>query len=171
MKRHASLVPLSHNHHHGLVFARRLRLAIENGWEPLPSLRDKFRRVWEAELEPHFQAEETVLAPAMEAADPETAGPLLKRLAEEHATLREQRDRVLREPSPDQLRAELLDFSRRLTAHIRFEERELFEAAQRIVPPEGLEALAEALEKAAPPPQPCPIELPPGASEPTEEPF
>ncbi len=51
MKRHPSLHPLSHDHHHGLVQAKRLP---ENAPGAAPGL----PRAWQNDIEPHFEREE-----------------------------------------------------------------------------------------------------------------
>ena len=122
MQRHPALRQLSSDHHIGLVLARKARQAA-NG-----SLQDK-RYAWttvvdrfRTELEPHFQLEEDDLLPAMQRAG-ETL--LVERTLTEHAGLR---DLVSGNRIED-----LAEFAELLTAHIRFEEKVLFERAQQLL--------------------------------------
>ena len=85
---------------------------------------------FDAELEPHFQAEEADLLPAMRRAG-ETA--LVERTLQEHAALRA----LLGEGQSENLEA----FADLLTQHIRFEEKELFERAQQVLAPAILDGL------------------------------
>jgi hypothetical protein len=86
---------------------------------------------FDAELRPHFEREEAELLPVMQSAG-ETV--LVERTLREHAAMRA----LLGEG-----RAENLErFADLLTKHIRFEEKELFERAQRVLDPATLEGLA-----------------------------
>ncbi len=75
-----------------------------------------------AELEPHFRLEEDRLLPALRRAG-ET--PLVARTLSEHADLR----RLI----ADNQTGNLAQFADLLTAHIRFEEKELFQRAQQLL--------------------------------------
>ena len=130
MKRHPALVPLSHEHHHNLSFAQRLRRACLNDNDAERAvLLDIFRQQYAAPLEQHFQLEEAWLLPHLE----ETRG---KRLLAEHRELRE----LAAAPSAAPLR--LADA---LIAHVRFEERELFPWLEQHLSAERLTALATRL--------------------------
>ncbi len=128
---------LSVDHHHGLVLARKAKQAGTGGDD------DKVIEVWaevqakfQAELEPHFLIEETIIAPALEACG-ESA--LVKRLNSEHENLR---NCVV--AAGERSAAELERFGSTLEQHIRFEERDLFETAQRRLNPDQLNAIAQA---------------------------
>jgi iron-sulfur cluster repair protein YtfE (RIC family) len=130
VQRHPTLHRLSSDHHSGLVLARRARQAAQGdrhqrsaAWA---SVMDRF----DAELEPHFQAEEADLLPAMRRAG-ETA--LVERTLQEHAALRA----LLGEGRSENLEP----FADLLTQHIRFEEKELFERAQQVLAPAILDGL------------------------------
>ncbi len=133
MKRHPALRDLSSDHHIGLVLARKARQAADgnprdrlHAWTTLVA---RFR----AELEPHFQLEEEGLLPAMRRAG-ETL--LVERTLTEHAALR---DLVA-----DARSENLAGFAELLVAHIRFEEKALFERAQQLL---DLGQLAELVNK------------------------
>jgi hemerythrin-like domain-containing protein len=142
MKRKPELRILSVDHHHGLVAARRLRLAAEAP-AAHPEALAAFLAAWRNEIEPHFRVEEEELLPRYAAAAGEAA-PLLRRTLREHAELRE-RVRAL-EPG-DTPPSQWLEAATALERHIRFEERELFPAVENALPDETLTALAEALAR------------------------
>ncbi len=152
LKRHPSLIPLSHDHHHGLVLAERLvrgRAANPDAdWPESPA--EQAARLLEffaSDLEPHFEAEETHLFPlaARALADGEARTAALVR---DHARMRRMVREIESGPSGvtrEQLRA----FGELLRAHIRAEEREFFPRVQAGCAPEDLEALAAPLADAA----------------------
>jgi hypothetical protein len=61
MKRHPALVPLSRDHHHALVGARRLRQATA---ADAADSTHAFLVHWEEEEQAHFRLEEEILLPA-----------------------------------------------------------------------------------------------------------
>lgn len=128
MKRSPALRNLSNEHHHGLVLVKRAKKAActENEQRAWQEIRDRFA----ADLEPHFQAEEIGLLPALERAG-ETG--LVRRTLDEHDRLR----RLINESGAQAMTG----FAELLEQHIRFEERELFEAAQQKLPPAELDKL------------------------------
>jgi hemerythrin-like domain-containing protein len=145
MKRDPRLHGLSSDHHHGLVLARRLaRAAAEGrgGAELAREACDAYAR----DLAPHFAAEEEVLVPALEAAG---EGALAGRLRADHDAMRAD----LGAAEGADARERIVSFARRLEAHVRFEERELFPAAERL-PSEALDRLAARV------PHPHPAEAP-----------
>jgi len=130
VKRHPALRDLSDDHHGALVLGRRLsRWSV--GTEPLDALAAEVRRTFARELEPHFGVEERVLLPALEAAGLEA---LVRRTLEDHAALRALAAGAWTPETP-------AAFGDRLTAHVRFEERELFPRAEAVLAPDVLEAV------------------------------
>jgi hemerythrin-like domain-containing protein len=136
VKRHPSLQPLSDDHHGALVLARQVRRAAERARDPqqLDETWQDVRRRFERDLEPHFRAEEEWLFPQLEAAG-ERAG--IARARADHARLRE----LARSEAGRALAAE---FAAVLHDHVRFEERELFPRAQRLLSAAALEAAGRA---------------------------
>ena len=134
MKRHPSLQPYSDDHHRALVLARRLRRdAID------AALAREVQRTFEAELEPHFLAEERRLLPALEAVG---CGSLVARTLDEHA-----RVRALMRDAGSEASARALGTL--LEAHVRFEERVLFPEAERRLSDAELAAVRDALPRSA----------------------
>jgi hemerythrin-like domain-containing protein len=128
MRRCDALRALSNEHHHGLVLTVRVKRAF--GTAEAERVWQEVRELFVTELEPHFQAEEVWLLPALEQAG-ETE--LVRRTHAEHAELR----RMIREGGMPNMAA----FGELLSQHIRFEERELFETAQKKIPPDKLAEL------------------------------
>lgn len=130
MKRHAALLQLSREHHQALKMARQARFACDAGLGPaIAQAAETICERFQEELEPHFQTEEIDLLPALAAAG---AGDLVQRTLAEHAELRDL-NRRLAEPDGETLAR----FATLLNDHVRFEERELFETAQRLLYPEA----------------------------------
>jgi quercetin dioxygenase-like cupin family protein len=126
MKRHPALVPLSHDHHHALVAARRLRQAAERDADPAGAVAS-FRAFFAAETLAHFRAEEEQLFPLV--ADVDEARPLLVETLIDHQRLRA----LVRDlGGSDDVRATMAEIGELLEAHVRREERELFPLIERV---------------------------------------
>ena len=148
MKRHASLIPLSHDHHDTLVIAQGLvrgrPTAPRSDW---PTDRraqaDRLGAFFESTLQPHFAAEEAEVFPLAERLLPDHAD-LVKALRKDHADLRAE---ILALParSDAELAVRLPALGARLEAHVRSEERVLFEAVQKAAAPAELERLGAKL--------------------------
>ena len=133
-KRHPALIPLSHDHHHGLALALRCRkhaLGQLNPGDPasIEACAAEASRFFNDNLLAHFDAEETVLFPLM--ATHEECRELVSQLEGEH---REFRKLVARAADPEGQRKFLFDFGDLLEQHIRSEERKLFPAFETLVP-------------------------------------
>ena len=144
MKRHASLVPLSRDHHFGLVMAQRLILGrATNPRADWPA--DRARQVprllafFASDLRPHFEIEEAHVFPA--------AGPALaagarqvQALLADHDAMRAMIRGFEADPVTG-LDERLPAFGHLLKAHIHREERQLFEQMQAALQPADLETL------------------------------
>lgn len=140
MKRDLRLHGLSSDHHHALVLGRRLTLHA-TAWTDADGA--ALQRQFDGELEPHFRVEEEVLLPALRAAG---AGDLVERTLEDHAVLRALVARA-RQGDFHAARA----FGERITAHVRFEENELFPACEQRVPADVLDEASRRAPKGRPP--------------------
>lgn len=130
MKRHLWLVQLSRDHHLALRMARRAQLAAQSGDEAMVEACARQIVIdFPGFIEPHFRAEESGVLAALTASG-ETE--LVRRTLDEHARLRGLEAALIR-PSA----ALLAEFSELMTSHVRFEERELLEAAQHRLFPDG----------------------------------
>src|SRR5215216_5609260 len=83
VKRRPALIPLSHDHHHALAAARRLRLAADGGDASAEAA--AFERFFAEESVRHFRDEEERLFPLV--AHAEEAEPLVVRALLEHQQL------------------------------------------------------------------------------------
>lgn len=125
--RHPTLVPLSHDHHHGLALALRCRKQALGRIKPMgvQGLEERAREVkdfFSKNLVRHFQAEEEILFPIIRSCASQSH-QMLEDLIEEH---REMRNQVARLEEKAGLSKVLFDLGDLLERHIRREERELF---------------------------------------------
>jgi hemerythrin-like domain-containing protein len=120
MKRDSALRDLSSEHHSALVLIRRIRKASASPEFQSAATWSVVIERFEREMEPHSQKEEQGLLPALSAIGEHA---LVERTLREHRAMR---DLVAKADPKD-----LARFARLLSDHIRFEERELFEVAQR----------------------------------------
>jgi hemerythrin-like domain-containing protein len=135
MKRSAALAPLSRDHQHALDAALRLRRADAASAEDAVS---RFHAFFDAEGRRHFEIEEDLLLPALDAGDAEWA-PAVERVRADHDAIRGMAD-TLAGPAEDRL-ALAHDLGQRLHDHVRFEERVLFEILERRLDPDELDRL------------------------------
>jgi len=131
IRRDPRLHGLSHEHHHALVLVRTLRKAVADP-SRLEAAGEQLDRALVDTLEPHFLVEERLLLPGLAAAGEHE---LVRRTEADHAFLRAQAGARSVEA--------LAAFADRLEAHVRFEERQLFGAAERTLDEATLAALAE----------------------------
>jgi iron-sulfur cluster repair protein YtfE (RIC family) len=126
-KRHPSLLPLSHDHHHGLALALRCRKQALGQIKPMGAqgLRQRaqeFLDFYATELDSHFRAEEEILFPEMRMRVPKSS-QLIDELLRDHETIRRA---VPRLEGGTELGKLIFDLGDLLERHIRREERELF---------------------------------------------
>ncbi|MBC5994509.1 hemerythrin domain-containing protein [Pontibacter cellulosilyticus] len=139
-KRDKSLVPLSKEHHFGLLFCWKIREGLKNGAD-LQTMRNYVCYFWNNILKEHCEEEEWLLKRLLPANDSAQI-----RLQEEHRLLQEIIEIVcagkqhgLAEDLFQTLQQDLVD-------HIRWEERELFPYLQAVVNPDELELTGKLLE-------------------------
>jgi hemerythrin-like domain-containing protein len=141
MLRDASLTPLSHQHQHALALCVRIERASQKNVLDLNAWQTEIEQQYGQEISFHFAAEEKVVFPvALRFAE---LASLVEELANEHARLRELFGRA-QERTLD--RDELGMFAKLLSSHIRKEERQLFEAMQKLVEADELRRIGTALE-------------------------
>ena len=127
MKRHHALIPLSHDHHHALVEAKRLRRSAQTPADP-DAAATTFATFFAQVTIPHFREEEEVLFPLV--ADSDEATPLVVQALLDHQRLHAL---VARLQSPEEdLRATMVELADLLEAHVRREERQLFPLIERL---------------------------------------
>lgn len=129
LHRDPSLIPLSHQHQHGLA----ITVLIDRGLKAEPTrekgleLAGKVARLAEVELLGHFEVEERILFPAVRSFLDNDE--LLDALVAEHRVMRDLVRRIA--DATDEERIPLLqEFGAVLHHHIRTEERQLFQQIQ-----------------------------------------
>ena len=128
MKRHEWLQDLSREHHLALRLALAARRTVAAGDPAQVRAAAKLcADAFASDLEPHFIREESDVLPLLAQGG---ASALVTRTLNEHDEMRRLAAR-LNEADP----ATLERFGELLGAHVRFEERELFEAAQTLLDP------------------------------------
>lgn len=135
IKRHTALQPLSREHHHGLLLSWKIREGFKWNIEParIKKYTDWF---WENYLQQHFEFEEKYIFPILGEGD-----KMVKRAKKEHGRLR----RLF--TSPERVEINLSLIEEELVAHIRFEERVLFNEIQKIADKEQLSLLENIHQK------------------------
>ena len=137
-KRDKSLVPLSKEHHFGLLFCWELRQGLKNGAD-LEVMRAYVRYFWKSILQPHCEEEEWVMRRLL----PKNNYMRL-RLEEEHRLLQALIE-LVEEGSP--MNRDLFKvLEQDLVDHVRWEERDLFPYLQAEVQPDELELTGKILE-------------------------
>jgi hemerythrin-like domain-containing protein len=141
--RDKNLIPLSHQHQHALALCVRIDRALQAGDLDMLAWQAEIQQIFVGEIQSHFDAEERELFPAgLRFAE---LGRLIDELLAEHALLRDYLA-LATERTMDP--GKLHDFAKKLSAHIRKEERELFESLQRLLTAEELATVGTALTNA-----------------------
>ncbi len=117
-KRHTALIPLSHDHHHGLMLCRKIQKGLLLGVKPNRIIAYA-RHFFSAQLEEHFREEEQILFPVLG-----NRHESIRRALAEHKHLKH-----FFFEETDHLKASC-QIVRELDIHIRFEERILFNEIQ-----------------------------------------
>jgi hemerythrin-like domain-containing protein len=143
MLRDKNLIPLSRQHQHVLALCVRIDRASPIGEADLAAWQTEVTQLFQSEVRFHFAAEELVLFPAARKS-PELT-PLVEELMGDHAALRES---FAKAEACTMSATELCAFGQRMSAHIRKEERQLFERMQELMSREELALLGQKLEEA-----------------------
>ena len=118
LKRHPALVPLSQDHHFGLLLSWKIRKGISQKTDN-KRIRDYLHYFMLEHLEPHFKMEEAFLFVYLAKND-----MLRKEAEKQHEALRSLHRKIVSTPAVEN--GDLLEFAEGLDSHIRFEERKLF---------------------------------------------
>ena len=131
IKRDKNIQPLSRDHHHTLLLCWKIRKGFSKGVDPerIKTYSDWF---FESHVLPHFKIEEKYLFPVLG-----EGHELVKRALAEHRRL----ERLFRDDK--EITRSLSLIEEELEAHVRFEERELFNEIQKQSTPEQLEVIKE----------------------------
>lgn len=141
ISRHQALQPLSRQHHQGLLASLLLEKGLKKN-ASLKEMRDFILQFWEEELQQHFEKEDLLFLPL--AYKYPILIEQLKQLNNEHQEIR-----LLILKLNNEARAEQFDtiaqFATSLEKHIRFEERQLFNAIQEALPENEMNEFETAL--------------------------
>lgn len=141
MQRHPSLVPLSHDHHHALVAARRLRRAADLDASARLDAARAFVAFFRAETVEHFRVEEERLFPL--AVEDDAPPPLVVEALAQHARLHARVQGLERAVAGGDVGADALrELGSALHDHVRLEERDLFPLIERTAPEQALREVA-----------------------------
>ena len=143
MLRDKNLIPLSRQHQHALALCVRIERASPVRVADLAAWQAEIAQQFEGEIRIHFAAEEQVLFPV--ARKLQELVPLVEELLSDHSALRESfaKAEAGRMSAP-----ELAAFAGRMSAHIRKEERQLFERMQELMRSDELDGLGQKLDEA-----------------------
>ncbi len=148
-KRHPSLVPVSRDHHEGLLLAVRLQQG-ENALLKLWSHDTAWQAravvdFYQEHLVRHFAVEEEKVFPTAQQSVAEAA-PIVTKLLEQHEWFRSTAP-AMKGREEAVTRDELVTFGQRLEEHIRIEDRELFPLMEEHIEPSVLEKLEKDVQE------------------------
>ena len=129
LKRHMSLRPVSREHHHGLLLSWKIRQGLKLDVDPV-RIKKYVSWFWRNHLLAHFRFEEKYIFPIIG-----TQHPLIMRALQEH----EQLTGLFNDPEVGADKLSLLE--KLLVAHIRFEERILFQEIEKEASKDQMEVI------------------------------
>ncbi len=135
IKRSRQLSPLSRDHHNGLLLGWKIKQGIRNGTDK-KIIAGYIKWFWQNDLEEHFREEEEILAPYLKGND------LVQRMFHEHLQIKG----FIHHESMENEEA-LNKLALLVSDHIRFEERELFPLAEKLITEEDLNQIESRLGK------------------------
>jgi hemerythrin-like domain-containing protein len=143
-RRHDSLIPLTHDHHHALAQAKRLKEIpkLERDVERRNAANDFINFYFGRAVRHFHEEEELFFAPVV---DESEARDLVLRAVSDHLRLHAMVRTVKRQLSTGEADADLLgEISQLLSDHVRLEEQELFPLIEQLIPEDDLQELATA---------------------------
>jgi len=143
MLRDRNLIPLSHQHQRALALCVRIDRASPVGDADLAAWQAEIAQHFQTEIRIHFAAEESVLFPA--ARKFPALCPLVEELLLDHFMLREG---FAKAEAHAMSTTDVAVFAQQMSAHIRKEERQLFERLQELMSQEELGHVGQALDQA-----------------------
>ena len=139
LKRHPELVPLSREHHFGLLFGWKIKqgLALEADSQVI---REYVQYFWHNHLTAHFEKEEKIIRELLPATDTQS-----NRVLVEHDFIRSLINTLaLNRDKPEYLLQTLQQF---LNEHIRFEEREFFPYLESVATPSQFALIGKLIQQ------------------------
>jgi hemerythrin-like domain-containing protein len=141
MLRDRNLIPLSHQHQHALALCVRIERGLASPAADIKQFNSEIAQLFDSEIRFHFEAEEKVLFPFAQRAP--SLRDLVDELRIEHGSLRKYASQAA---AGKLTMADLQLFAASLSAHVRKEERQLFEGMQEFFPSEDLARLGAELD-------------------------
>ncbi|GLR19254.1 hemerythrin domain-containing protein [Portibacter lacus] len=138
IKRHPDLQPVSREHHHGLLLSFKIRQGIKYDIDP-KRVKKYVDWFWANHLEQHFEFEEQYIFPILP-----VGNELVEKALADHKHLKQLF------ASDDPLEEVLSEIEAGIVAHIRFEERVLFQEVEKVANEEQLAHIKEMHELIAP---------------------
>ncbi len=135
MKRNGNLVPLSRDHHFGLLCSWKIHQGIKKNVS-YERIKDYINYYWKENLSRHFEIEDIVL--------PETENNMFQiQMEKEHTEIRKLINRINQSQDIKVLEA----FADALRSHIRFEERNYFPHLEEVLSGEKMNDIGHQLER------------------------
>lgn len=138
LKRHQALIPLSRDHHTGLLLCWKIRMGFKKGVKE-ERIADYTGYAFDHQLMPHFRLEEKEIFSCLPEQD-----PMRQKAEAQHKELYGMASRLKK--AGEDTKELLNSFEQALDKHIRFEERQLFMHIQEQLDEEQLEALGKRVE-------------------------
>ena len=137
LKRNPNLIPLSREHHFGLLFAWKLKQGLAKNTS-LETMRDYVLYFWDTGLQEHFIAEEDLLLNILPTTDSQR-----NKVLKEHEVVRKLIDQIERK---EEFSAAIFEHLHSfLTDHIRYEERTFFPFLEQLANAEQLAKIGQYL--------------------------
>jgi hemerythrin-like domain-containing protein len=144
MKRHPALLPLSHDHHQGLILAQQLKKGAPQ-YKGMPATLEEKKNYtisfYNNELKKHFDDEEKILFPFVKDRSPEI-DVMVNGIIDEH---RQMENLVIEIQGTNDLENVLNELGWLLEKHIRKEERELFVEIEKVLSDDELNRISTKL--------------------------
>ncbi|MCD6375907.1 MAG: hemerythrin domain-containing protein [Caldisericaceae bacterium] len=145
MKRSKYLVPLSWEHHSALLNANRLQKGLANQ-TPKGILLDFLKYLWENDLSPHFNREETIVFSVKDWLKvPES---LRNQVLQEHQEMTDLVEQIEATADENELKRLMGMIAQKVIDHVRFEERMLFPQIEKSFSTPALEKIEKDLKEA-----------------------
>jgi hemerythrin-like domain-containing protein len=135
IKRSKELVPLSKEHHDGLLAVWKIKQGLRNGTDH-KIIAEFIQWFWENDLQEHFKKEETILSVHLPGEN-----ELVQQMFKEHEEI-EALININAMIADEDIFAQVTE---QLQNHIRFEERVLFPFAEKVIPSDTMEDIYQAL--------------------------
>ena len=150
MRRHDSLIPLTHDHHHVLALARRLKAAAGQDAATRMDHGREFLEFFASETVEHFRVEEEAVFPL--GLDDPAVEPLLTQAMMDHLRIHRLVAELRIAQEDDDVPGDMLaTIAHTLQEHVRLEEKSLFPLIEERLSDDMEAALARVVSAARPP--------------------